>query len=66
LGLIILSCGQSSCAGKPCVHGLRFTNPNVGYAYGSTGLYLTTNGGDAYPAQVGADAIHAVRTNLVC
>ncbi len=49
---------ESSCTGKPCVRGLRFANPNVGYAYGSTALYLTTNGGATWSTQPGqADAI---------
>jgi hypothetical protein len=40
------------------VRGLRFANPNVGYAYGSTALYLTTNGGAAWSTRPGqADAI---------
>jgi photosystem II stability/assembly factor-like uncharacterized protein len=50
--------GQSGCAGKPCVRGLRFANLNIGYAYGSTALYLTTDGGATWSTQPGqADAI---------
>ena len=46
--------GQNSCAGSgPCVRGLRFANPDVGYAYGSTSLYLTTDGGKTWKQQSG-------------
>lgn len=33
---------------------------------GTATIQLADDGGDAYPAQVGADAIRAVRTGLVC
>ncbi len=33
---------------------------------GTATIVLADDGGDAYPAQVGADAIRAVATNLVC
>lgn len=50
--------GPSSCSDGPCVRGLRFANPTVGYAYGSNALYLTTNGGATWSTQPGqADAI---------
>jgi len=50
--------GPSTCTGRPCVRGLRFANPNVGYAYGSTALYLTTDGGATWSNRPGqADAI---------
>jgi photosystem II stability/assembly factor-like uncharacterized protein len=46
--------GQNSCAGSgPCVRGLRFANSTVGYAYGSTALYLTTDGGKTWKQQPG-------------
>ncbi len=50
--------GQSGCADRPCVRGIRFANASVGYAYGSTALYLTTDGGVTWARQPGqADAI---------
>jgi photosystem II stability/assembly factor-like uncharacterized protein len=46
--------GQNSCAGSgPCVRGLRFANGKVGYAYGSSSLYLTTDGGHTWKQQSG-------------
>ena len=51
--------GQNSCAGSgPCVRGLRFANSKVGYAYGSTAWYLTTDGGQTWTQEKGqANAI---------
>jgi photosystem II stability/assembly factor-like uncharacterized protein len=51
--------GQNGCdADRPCVRGIRFANDSVGYAYGSTALYLTTDGGAHWSRQPGqADAI---------
>jgi hypothetical protein len=58
--------GQSGCTGKPCVRGLRFANPNVGYAYGSTALYLTTDGGATWKTAPGqADAIEVANGTAV-
>lgn len=33
---------------------------------GTVSIVLADDGGDVYPAEVGADAIRAVRTNLGC
>jgi photosystem II stability/assembly factor-like uncharacterized protein len=54
--------GQNGCdADQPCVRGIRFANDGVGYAYGSTALYLTTDGGAHWSRQSGqADAIEIV------
>lgn len=51
--------GQSGCdATRLCVRGLRFASSTVGYAYGSTALYLTRDGGATWVKQAGqADAI---------
>jgi photosystem II stability/assembly factor-like uncharacterized protein len=51
--------GQSGCdADRPCVRGIRFANDSVGYVYGSTALYLTTDGGAHWTRQSGqADAV---------
>lgn len=42
-------------AGCPdgCISHLRFANPMVGYAFGTTALYLTTDGGDTWLRQPG-------------
>jgi len=52
--------GATACAGKACVRGIRFADAAVGYVYGSTGLYLTTDGGGSWTKAAGqADAIEA-------
>lgn len=33
---------------------------------GNATIQLADDGGDAYPIQIGADAIRAVRTGIVC
>ncbi|GAA5198698.1 hypothetical protein GCM10023322_72670 [Rugosimonospora acidiphila] len=51
--------GQNGCdADQACVRGLRFADTRTGYAYGSTGLYLTRDGGATWSRQPGqADAV---------
>lgn len=50
--------GPTACQGKACVHGIRFAGAEVGYVYGSTGLYLTKDGGATWTQAAGqADAI---------
>jgi photosystem II stability/assembly factor-like uncharacterized protein len=51
--------GQNGCdADQPCVRGLRFADSTTGYAYGSTALYLTRDGGLTWTRQPGqADAV---------
>jgi hypothetical protein len=44
-----------SCSGS-CVSGLRFANPDVGYAFGSNSLFLTTDGGRNWREQAGGSA----------
>ena len=52
--------GPTACEGKPCVRGIRFATADVGYVYGSTGLYLTRDGGATWTKTAGqADAIEA-------
>jgi photosystem II stability/assembly factor-like uncharacterized protein len=49
--------GQNGCTAA-CVWGLRFANTSVGYAFGPTALYLTSNGGEKWTKEAGqADAI---------
>jgi photosystem II stability/assembly factor-like uncharacterized protein len=51
--------GATACdSGHLCVHGLRFANSTTGYAFGSTALYRTTNGGAGWERLSGqADAL---------
>ncbi len=54
----LASVGQNGCGDGPCVWGLRFANPSVGYAFGPNSLYLTVNSGATWQKQsVQADAI---------
>ena len=43
------------CSGS-CVSGLRFANPDVGYAFGPHALFLTTDGGRNWVQQRGGSA----------
>lgn len=50
--------GTNGCSDNNCVASLRFANPLVGYAFGPSVLYLTTNGGQDWVKQFGgADAL---------
>lgn len=44
--------GSHSCAAN-CLTSLRFASPLVGYAFGPSALYLTTDGGDHWVRQAG-------------
>jgi hypothetical protein len=44
-----------SCSGS-CVSGLRFANPEVGYAFGINSFFLTTDGGRHWAKQAGGSA----------
>ena len=45
--------GQNGCGTGPCVRGLRFATSKIGYAYGSTAWYLTTDAGQTWKKESG-------------
>ncbi|HEY2042214.1 MAG TPA: hypothetical protein VGH11_06000 [Jatrophihabitans sp.] len=48
---------QSGCA-APCIGHLRFASPLIGYAFGTSTLFMTVDGGDHWSRQPGgADAL---------
>lgn len=52
--------GATGCSSGACVRGIRFASPEIGYVYGSTGLYLTKDGGQTWTKAAGqADAVEA-------
>ncbi len=58
--------GVKGCA-DPCVEHLRFANDQVGYAYGPSALFMTTNGGASWTRQpgLGADALESLDGNVI-
>lgn len=61
-GLFNESNDRVDCAKVACISGLRFASPSVGYAYGTSALFMTTDGGHTWRRQpVGADALEAAR-----
>jgi photosystem II stability/assembly factor-like uncharacterized protein len=56
---------DGNCA-APCVEHVRFASKLVGYAYGPTALYLTTDGGTTWTTQSGgADALETLHGNVI-
>lgn len=58
--------GASCPSAKPCISHLRFADDQVGYAYGPTSLFMTTDGGQHWASQSGgADALETLSGNVI-
>src|SRR6185437_4991708 len=56
---------NSSCA-EPCIQHIRFATDRIGYAYGSTTLLMTIDGGKSWSRQPGgADALETLDGNVI-
>jgi photosystem II stability/assembly factor-like uncharacterized protein len=56
---------DSSCA-EPCIQHIRFATDQIGYAYGSTTLLMTVDGGKTWTRQPGgADALETLDGNVI-
>lgn len=57
--------GVNGCA-DPCADQIRFANDNVGYAFGESAFYLTTDGGQSWQQQPGgAIALETLDDNVI-
>jgi len=57
--------GVRACA-DPCVTQLRFANDQIGYAFGPTAMFLTTDGGGHWLREPGgADALETLDNNVI-
>lgn len=57
--------GIGSCS-APCVTHIRFANAQVGYAYGLSAFFTTTDGGLHWTSEVGgADALETLADNVI-
>lgn len=57
--------GVGNCA-APCVQHLRFANDTVGYAYGPSAMFMTTDGGRSWQQQPGgALAVETLDDNVI-
>jgi photosystem II stability/assembly factor-like uncharacterized protein len=58
--------GVKGCA-DPCVTNLRFATDQIGYAYGPSALFMTTDGGASWTQQLGfgADALESLNGNVI-
>jgi hypothetical protein len=60
-----VSSGTGGCA-DPCVTGIRFATPTIGYAFGPTALFLSTDGGASWHRQAGgAVALETLDGNVI-
>lgn len=64
-------CSPGGGCGDGFVNQNNFTNQWATFGAvctsdGTAGVIIADDGGDAYPAQIGADAVRAVVTNLLC
>lgn len=56
---------QSDCA-EPCVSHVRFATAEVGYAFGSAALFMTTDGGRSWTSEAGgAEALETLDGNVI-
>ncbi|MDT4891971.1 MAG: Photosynthesis system assembly factor [Pseudonocardiales bacterium] len=56
----LLSCDD------PCVRSIRFASPSVGYAFGPSALFMTTDSGRTWQRQKGgADALESLDGNVI-
>jgi photosystem II stability/assembly factor-like uncharacterized protein len=54
-----------ACA-DPCIDHLRFANTSIGYAFGPSALFMTTDGGASWHAQPGgASALETLAGNVI-
>lgn len=55
-----------NCA-DPCVQNMRFANDSIGYAFGPSALFMTTDGGLHWKRQngMGADALETLSGNVI-
>lgn len=57
--------GVENCA-DPCVTNIRFANDNIGYAYGPSAFYVTSDGGKTWDKQPGgAIALETLDNNVI-
>jgi photosystem II stability/assembly factor-like uncharacterized protein len=57
--------GVRQCA-APCVNDVRFANDQIGYAFGPSAFFMTTNGGASWQSQPGgAIALETLNGNVV-
>jgi photosystem II stability/assembly factor-like uncharacterized protein len=57
--------GVKGCA-DPCVEHLRFANDQVGYAFGPSAFFMTTDGGRRWTAETGgAEALETLNGNVI-
>ena len=51
----------------PCVQHRRFANDSIGYAFGQSALFMTTDGGQHWQRQkgMGADALETLSGNVI-
>jgi photosystem II stability/assembly factor-like uncharacterized protein len=57
--------GVGDCA-DPCVRSIRFANDQIGYAYGPSAFFMTTNGGKSWQREPGgADALETLDGNVI-
>lgn len=50
----------------PCIHGVRFATDQIGYAYGPSAFFMTTDGGANWQRQPGgADALETLDGNVI-
>lgn len=57
--------GVRDCA-DPCVTNIRFANDAIGYAFGPSALFMTTDGGAHWARQAGgADALETLDGNVI-
>jgi photosystem II stability/assembly factor-like uncharacterized protein len=56
----------NGCSAEPCVAHIRFANNQIGYAYGRSALFMTTDGGATWHQQSGgADALETLDGNVI-
>jgi photosystem II stability/assembly factor-like uncharacterized protein len=57
--------GPTSCS-APCIQHVRFADANVGYVYGPSAFFMTTNGGATWVPQTGgADALETLNGSVI-
>ncbi len=57
--------GSPSCA-DPCVQSIRFATRQIGYAFGPSALFMTTDGGAGWHREAGgADALETLDGNVI-
>ena len=61
----VVTVEQTACTTTPCLDSIRFATPDVGYVFGRSTMFMTTDGGRTWVQELGAAALETLDGNVI-